>query len=383
MAETTDFEAEGLLDGLEGEAREARQDLLKNLANDGVGLDELRLAVEEDRLALLPLERALASEYRYTPEEVAEKAGIQLELLLLNLRSLGLPVPQPGERLLTEEDLEAALRAKTFTDAGLPAEGIMEVTRVIGMSMAQLAEATRSLIGEVYLQAGDTERDLGLRYVEMAKLMTPVLGDTMQYVYARHLRESIKQAAVSEADRASGELVGSTDVTVAFADLVGFTRLGERLEVSEIGEISGRLAEIATSIVESPVRLIKMIGDAAMIVAPEPGPVVETALRLVEAVETDEQLPPLRAGAARGEALARAGDWYGRPVNLASRITNFAIGDSVVVNEAVKDALEEDEGPYRFSYAGKRRFKGIQGEVAVYRVRRREPGGRSASVPGA
>jgi adenylate cyclase len=366
-----DFEGEGLLDGLQGDAREARCDLLEQLADDGVTLEEMKQAVAEDRLALLPVERALAGEYRYTPEEVAEKSGIPLEFLQRELRSLGLPMPPPGEVALTEEDLEAATRAKAFIDAGLPEDGIMEVARVIGMSMARLAEATQTLIGEVYMEAGDTERDLGLRYAEMAKLMTPVLGHTMQYVYARHLRESVKTAAISAVDLASGTAAGSTNVTVAFADLVGFTRLGEHLEVSEIGDLSGRLTEIATSIVESPVRLVKMIGDAAMIVAPEPAPVVEAALRLVEAVEADDNLPSLRAGVAGGEGIARAGDWYGRPVNLASRITNFAKEDSVVANEQVRDALAGEDG-YSFSFAGKRHFKGIKGEIAVHRVRRAE-----------
>jgi adenylate cyclase len=371
QASEIDFEGEGLLNGLEGDARDARTDLLEQLAEDGVTLEEMKQAVAEDRLALLPVERALAGEYRYTPEEVAEKSGIPLEFLQRELRSLGLPTPPPGEVALTEEDLEAATRAKAFIDAGLPEDGIMEVARVIGMSMARLAEATQTLIGEVYMEAGDTERDLGLRYADMAKLMTPVLGHTMQYVYARHLRESVKTAAISAVDLASGTAAGSTDVTVAFADLVGFTRLGEHLEVSEIGDLSGRLTEIATSIVESPVRLVKMIGDAAMIVAPEPAPVVETALKLVEAVEADENLPSLRAGVAGGEGIARAGDWYGRPVNLASRITNFAKEDSVVANEQVRDALAGEDA-YRFSYAGKRHFKGIKGEVAVHRVRRAE-----------
>ncbi len=375
MGETTDFAAEGLLDGLEGDAREARLDLLDQLTEDGVGLDELRRAVEEDRLALLPVERALAGEYKYTSEEVAERSGIPLEFLLREMRALGLPMPLPGEKALTDDDVEAASRSKAFLDAGLPEDGIIEVARVIGMSMSRLAEATQALIGVTYLQAGDNERDVGLRYAEMAKLMTPVLGHTMQYVFGEHLREIVKQAVVSNVELESGELPGSSDITVAFADLVGFTSLGEHLEVAEIGDISGRLVEHATSIVEAPVRLVKMIGDAAMFVGTDPAQVAETALRLVDAVEADDALPSLRAGLARGEALARAGDWYGRPVNLASRITDFAKPGAVVVNGKVKEAVEEGEeedgeGAFGFSFAGSRHFKGISGEVAVFRMRR-------------
>jgi adenylate cyclase len=84
-------------------------------------------------------------------------------------------------------------------------------------------------------------------------------------------------------------------------------------------------------------------------------------------------MPSLRAGIARGEALGRAGDWYGRPVNLASRLTGFARPGSVVADEALKETFDDDDeqGPFAFSFAGKRQLKGIKGEVAVFRVRRR------------
>ena len=75
---------------------------------------------------------------------------------------------------------------------------------MIGMSMARLAEATQTLIGDELLQPGDTERDAAVRYAEAAKLMIPLLGHTMQYVYGQHLRESIKQAMISKAELESG-----------------------------------------------------------------------------------------------------------------------------------------------------------------------------------
>lgn len=58
-----DFAQAGLLDGLEGEQRAAREVLLAQLANDGFSLDELKAAVAENRLALLPVERVLAGSY--------------------------------------------------------------------------------------------------------------------------------------------------------------------------------------------------------------------------------------------------------------------------------------------------------------------------------
>ena len=108
------------------------------------------------------------------------------------------------------------------------------------------------------------------------------------------------------------------------------------------------------------------------VVGREPGPLLDSVVGLVESAG-NEKLPPLRAGVARGEALGRGGDWYGRPVNLAARITNFARPDSVVADQATKDSIAQANGlPFDFSFAGKRRFKGIEGEVPVHRVRRRE-----------
>ena len=105
-----------------------------------------------------------------------------------------------------------------------------------------------------------------------------------------------------------------------------------------------------------------MIGDAAMFASSEPAPVVEAVSELVETASGDE-MPSLRAGVACGQALGRGGDWYGRPVNLASRITGFARPDTVVGSDELKQALEGDER-FEFSFAGKHQLQGHQGRGA-------------------
>ena len=127
--------------------------------------------------------------------------------------------------------------------------------------------------------------------------------------------------------------------------MVDFTHLGETLDPEALGSVTGRLGELAAAAIEPPVRLVKLIGDAAMFVGPEPRPVVEAGLELVEeAAHEGDEFPLLRAGLARGEALPRGGDWYGRPVNLASRITAIARPDSVLTDPAVHDALARTPG---------------------------------------
>lgn len=371
MAEI-DFEGEGLLEGVSGDAREARLELLRALAEEGVSADELRAAVAEDRLALLPVERTLVGEYEYTIEEVAREAGIEVDFLAKELQALGLPVPEPGEKVLTKADLEAAKRAQLFKEVGLPDEGIFEVARVIGNSMARLAAATTGLIAEAFRREGDTERDLGFRLAEVARTLSPVLGSTMEYVFERHLHELVRQAVLSQEEVESGRVQNAQEVAVGFVDLVGFTKLGERLDVGQIGEVSGRLTEVATSIARSPVRLVKTIGDAAMLVSPSAPDLLDSVVGLVEAIEDDEVLPSAKAGAAWGQAILRGGDWYGPPVNLASRITDAARPGSVLVTQDLADQAGDEA--FRYSNAGSRHFKGISGSVRVLRARRAREG---------
>jgi adenylate cyclase len=105
-----------------------------------------------------------------------------------------------------------------------------------------------------------------------------------------------------------------------------------------------------------------------MFVCPEPAPMVDAVLRLLEAAQADDSLPRLRAGIASGEAVSRIGDWFGSPVNLASRVTGVARPGSVLAAEPVRAALADDDD-FRWSFAGARHLKGIKGEVSVFRVR--------------
>jgi adenylate cyclase len=371
-----DFEAEGLLEGLEGEDREERLALLGDLVEAGVTLQELRDAAEAGRLVLLPVERALAGEGpRYTPEEVAEKAGVELETLQRYLRALGLPAREPGARVLTEVDLESARRVKGIEEAGLPEEGLFQVARTIGMATARIAQANRELIRDALIEPGTGERELAQRFANAARVMMPLVGPTVAYAMQMHLLEQIRRDVIAAADLASGSAGLAAEVAICFADLVDFTKLGERVDVEELGLVASRLEEMALAVSEPPVRLLKLLGDAAMLVSPEPEPLLDAALRLVEAADEEgEQFPQLRAGVAWGPALGQGGDFYGRTVNLASRITGVARPGSVLADGAAKEAAEER---FHFSFAGERHLKGIDGRVKLFRARREPKEGES------
>jgi adenylate cyclase len=364
-----DFEAEGLLEGLDGEAREARLKLLRELAEDGVSIEELREAVAAGRLALLPVERVLTGEGgRYTTREIAEQAGVELEELQRANAALGIPNPDPDERALGEADLEAAKRLRTFREFGLPEEETLQVARTIGMGTSRIAQSNRELFLRSMVEPGDDEYQLARRFEAAAKAMVPLIGPLLAYSLQRHLLEQIRSDVIGAADIASGELGTANEIAVAFADLVDFTKLGERIPVEELGRVATRLEEMASEVARSPVRLVKLIGDAAMLVSPEPTALAEAALGLVEAADAEgEHFPLLRAGIAYGAAVGQGGDFYGHPVNLASRITQVARPASVLASEEAKDAIGEG---FHYSFAGERSLKGIKGRVRLYRVRR-------------
>ncbi|HEY6777648.1 MAG TPA: adenylate cyclase regulatory domain-containing protein [Thermoleophilaceae bacterium] len=366
----TDFEAEGLLEGVGDErARRARLELLQTLEEEGFTPEELRRAAAEDRLVLLPLERVLEGEgRRYTPEEVAEQTGVDVEFLGDARRAMGAPRPEPGERILTEEDLELARRAKRLLDAGIGREAFLEITRVMSQAMASVAAAFATTFGEALLRPGDTERDLGLRYADAMRELGPLAAPALQQMLNLRMREQIRQAVVGQAELRSGHLPGAQWITVAFVDIVGFTSLGEEVPPDELGSVVGRFERRVEEAVSPPVRLVKTIGDAAMLASAEAAPLVRTALQLVDGSQADEDGPVLRSGVAAGEAITRAGDWYGRPVNLASRLTAFARRGSVVASREVREAAGEE---LAWSLVGRRRLKGVRGEVEVYRVRPR------------
>jgi adenylate cyclase len=366
-----DLEAAGLLDRIEDPVvRQERIELLGELEAAGFSIDELVQATRRQRLPLLPVDRIFGrEEAEYSPIDIAERSGLELDFLRRLWRALGLAEAEDDEVTFTEADLEAATTVGQFHAAGLPEASLVLVSQVLGQGTARLAETLREITGEAMLEAGITERALGLRYADAAEQLVPMLVPLMGYILRVHLREQIKTDVVSQVELTTGRLEGARDVTVCFADLVGFTRLGERVPPAELSRAGRRLTEIAIDAARPPVRLVKMVGDGALLVSPEPEPLIGAALELCEMAETYEQeIPPLRVGVASGPAISRSGDWYGQPLNLASRVTEVARPGSVLATLAVRDCARE---AFSWSYAGRKRFRGVSGDVVLYRARRR------------
>jgi adenylate cyclase len=363
-----DFAAEGLLDGLHGAARSERLALLEQLAGEGVSMSELRSRTASGTIMYLPADRVIVGSDRYTSREVAELSGVEEDFLVVCRRAMGLPIPEPDEAVYSEAELESARMTHVARAAGISDEDLLELLRVLGRGLSQAAESLRALPLKLVLEPGMSEPELAQRYAESVAGLYPLVNPLVSNLLALHLRHATQSTVVSELERTGGHLPGSREVTVCFADLVGFTRLGEEVPPDELGRLAARLEVLSSEVSAPPVKLVKTIGDAAMLTSPEPEPLLEAALNLIDAADAEgEDFPQLRAGAAIGLALPRAGDWFGRPVNLASRITSIARPGSVLAEREVRESARVS---YGWSYAGERRLRGIREPVALYRARR-------------
>lgn len=362
-----DFEAEGLLDDLQDPRERAeRLALLDHLERRGVPLDDLRTAAAQGRLVMLAVERALdATGEGYTPTDVADRTGIDVEAFRRLRASFGLAAPAADERRLSDLDIEEARHAREALELGFTEEQLLRLNRDIGMAAARAAAAMFQAAGRAVLRPGEGEHELAHRLALAAAQLLPMAGSIASYATQEHLRAQISRAAITPAELRAGHPSDLHEVTVLFADLVGFTALGQESGSERLGDVAERLAAIAAAVADPPVTLVKTIGDAAMLVAPEPGPLVASAAALVAAADAEGSgFPRLHGGIAHGVALARGGDWYGEPVNLASRICDVAPAGTILGPATVKDACTSS----RWTFAGAEHLKGIPQPVDLWRL---------------
>jgi adenylate cyclase len=229
--------------------------------------------------------------------------------------------------------------------------------------MATIASAARDTMETLLAQTDVGESVRALRAAEATEALLPDFEQVLVYALGEHVRELVRLEAGTRLARAGEPDV--RDVGIAFADLVDFTRLGERLAPNELGEIAERLETLAFEALRPGVSVVKTIGDEVMLASADLPALVDSALDLVRAAEADSAVPRIRAGAAAGPARHRAGDWYGRTVNLASRLTALAapgtlLGDPGIVAGTASVAWEP---------AGERVVRGFEEPVTVAAAR--------------
>jgi adenylate cyclase len=315
---------EDLFDDVEGEAREGRRELLEWLLERGISVEQLREAKREHRLALLPTERVLTRGTRWSLDEAASRSGLEREFVERVWRVAGIPIPEGDEPALDDEDLEALRVAKQALDAGLSEDAYLEISRVVGRNSAPMGEAMVEVVVEEFLDPNGSEAEVAMRLEEVAEQLTPLVPTLVSFPVRMHLRNALRHQALEQREDGAEALKGTRWMAVGFADLVGFSSLSEQTTAAEAGRIAGRLEELAGEVAEPPVRLVKLIGDEAMLVCERAHPLVLALVELRDRAEAESDFPALHVGVAAGEVVARAGDVYGPAVNRASRLVDAA-----------------------------------------------------------
>jgi adenylate cyclase len=334
------------------------RDLLRSLGYDD---EELDRADSEHTLTLLALERmALPQDIRYDVAQGAALSGLGEEQLIQMWRSLGFPDPRAREAVFSDVDVANFRATAELIRSGAVSEEIaLQMTRVIGSSMARVAEALIDAVN-VRAQTAPPDQSLDLLAVE-ANTFLPQFPAVLEQVWRRHLQAGARRRF----------LRGTSDDTlvVGFADLVGFTSLAQQVSDQELAEVVEQFAQLTNDVVVAGGgRIVKMIGDEVMFVIEDQIAAAEIALGLADASRDAAGLSDVRVGMACGPVLEREGDAYGPTVNLASRITAIAYPGTVVVGPELHHALDAVEG-YQFKAMRPRNLKDI-GRVSLWVLRR-------------
>jgi adenylate cyclase len=345
----------------------ARSTLWAVLRGLGTSDEEIAQAEKDGTLTLLTVEKMMMPDPgRYDLEEVSRRTGMSGDLLARLWRSLGYPEPRPGDKSFSEADVEVLARVGELVEIDdQRAPLVLQISRVIGSSMARVASAQVDVISGPSTMVGN-QIPTDERVVTSAGAMLPLMPRILELAWRRHLQAAVRRRMVAVAgdDR--------VEVVVGFADLVGFTALSQQMNDVELSGVVGEFEELAYDVVTAGGgRVVKTIGDEVMFSVTTPKAAAEIALALSEGTRASDELSDVRVGMAFGPVLDREGDLYGPVVNLASRITAIALPGTVVVGPELAEALQGDPA-YVVRPMRPRYLKNI-GRVALHVVRRSGP----------
>jgi adenylate cyclase len=303
----------------------------------------------------------------FTFAEAAARAGMPVEKAVRIWRASGLPEPAPEDRVCWDEDVDV-FRIFRAGEEIMGEAVAMQMARVVGAAMARVADTAVSAFS-VEVTAPTMARDpTGLELARSntaASALVPGVSQALDVVLRRQFQVSRRPF---EADSGLVRGYDSQDLAVGFVDLVNSTRLVQQLS---IGDLGAALTEFDACAIDTVVagggRLVKLIGDEAMFIAPTAATACAIALELVNILAAHAVLPAARGGLAIGEVLSREGDYFGPVVNLASRTVKLAEPDTVLASPEVA----RDAGEYEFTLIGAQNLKGFDEPVELFRLERR------------
>ena len=344
--------------------------IVARLRQRGHRLEHIREAGRRGRLAYGYIAEVLGGdEPGRSLEEAADATGLEPALIGRFWASLGLP-PAALARL-GNDDVQALRYVASVLGAGFPLVAFLQLCRVYGVALSQIADAEVRLFHLYVHEPLIREGVPGLRMAEemqsLASDLLPLTSPLMDYVHQRFLRHYVGQDVVGHME---GELededrvLGRLRVSVAFADLAGYTRFTEEEGEEEAFSSIERFVDGVINTLPDDARVVKTVGDEAMIVGQDIGALVDWGVGFVSLFE---ERPEPRIAIHWGTALYRDGDYYGGDINLASRVVARARGGEVLVTDSVVDAVK---GSHHLSFEeiGQVKLKGFHEPRRLFRA---------------
>lgn len=364
--------AKGLVPGYEGHwtpAATAYVRVIARLRARGHTLEQIKRASDNGQLAVGPIENLLSgSEPRYTLREVSRESGLEEALIERFLTAVGLGGPSAA--LFTDEDMEMMKYVAAMLEAGLPSVAFLQLARVYGQSIAQIAEAEVRLVHlyvhEPLMREGVPNVEIAEEMEGLARELIPFVVPLLRYVHDRLLGYFVEQDVIGhmETDLAeSSSEEGRVRVAIVFADLAGYARLTvERGDEEALAAVE-RFVEAVEQTLPADARVIKTLGDEVMVVGPDAAGLARWAVALRSAIAPGD--PPPRIGMHYGDALYRDGDYYGREINQAARVVARAGGGEVLVTRPVVDMAAGIDG-VKFDRIGEVGLKGFSEPTELF-----------------
>ncbi|MCW3033755.1 MAG: adenylate cyclase [Solirubrobacteraceae bacterium] len=341
----------------------------------GHSLERIKKASDDGQLAIGPIEDLLSSSgARHSLRHVSRESGLPAELVRQVYSAMGLgPLPPEG---LSDEDLEMMRYAAAVLAAGFPLPAYLQLLRVYGQVMAQIADAEVRLmhlyVHKPLMRAGVPNVEIAEEMEAMTREVLPLASPFINYLHGRLLSHFVEQDLIGHVEAELGEEEleeGRLRVAVAFADLAGYARLtveqGDEAALSTVE----RFVEAVGQSLPPDARVIKTLGDEVMVVGPDPAALTAWAVGLQGEIAPGEPSP--RIGIHYGEALYRDGDYFGRDVNQAARVVARAGGGEVLVTRPVVDLADGTDG-VQFARIGEVRLKGFSEPTELFTVSARE-----------
>lgn len=338
--------AEDLADEL-GLSAEEHQ-LVGALLRLGVTADQIRTTFEQGRLEGAIFEGVLDPERErrtVSAAQIEADGGLPASDTVETLNGFGLASPDPNEPYFTPEEAEAFRELGRLEDVW-PAEVRLEIARVYGQALGRIAQTELHLfstrVQPLLREMTPSPLDTLSATRQAFGLLLPLIDPLLHAVHRRKLEHEMTQAAAWEVEsETEGHLVpGAVEVSLLFIDLRHFTSYANRHGDAKAIEVVSRLGSTVRSNLGETGRLVKELGDGYLLAYPEPAAAVAAAVAIAAATR-ESQSPSLHCGLHHGSSLFREGDYFGRAVNLASRLLSIAKDDELVATAGVAEAAPE------------------------------------------